>query len=624
MCPSIMMKFLQCRRHEYDIDLAISRQIPISAQDNAEIAIKQPCLGENTKTSKTNSKGSHFSHEKAGSRLTPDLKRQKANESKKVRASLSNTQGKDASSPNKRKKNLSLFSTNISELQVIAEVLEAPLPEDAVLFPAFFESNRTKRSRQAKAELSWEPKNITVINTEFSRPETVMLVPRVLTHRATGQEYSSMQTSNTQVLVLDATSQATTLTVVAVDEEIPLYPEPQSKRNEITPSLFPKNLAPFAPTKEFIMAQESLFQIIPLEVLQHIMENDSQCPAWTKNAQRCLIKHHAKPITSLVLDLTNGGASALLPAIQRLIELIFCSVHRRTASKKIEGWKADLQKISCFHGFQTALSSRSPRLSALASWVYLLREEALSKDSQGSSAPANPQMRSPTLMSIINPIQEFKPYSAKNSTRNLSEELVRLLLKPLQPSDLKHEGSIYVFWQQPNFGHLKIGRSGDVRRRLKEWFKQCKKDISIHFPDSGNDGHDDLLDLAKVPHICRVEALVHMELMEYRRIEVKCPGCSKTHKEWFEISPDSAVQVVRKWMAWMRTQPYTKRVVGGQEQWLLKGEEMERLTELSQPSILSPTSSTRASKERLDSLRPRLSLASTGPKRRHQRGRVSI
>ncbi|KAJ5192629.1 hypothetical protein N7449_008771 [Penicillium cf. viridicatum] len=207
----------------------------------------------------------------------------------------------------------------------------------------------------------------------------------------------------------------------------------------------------------------------------------------------------------------------------------------------------------------------------------------------------------------VNPIQKFKPYTSKIITQNLSERLRELLTKPLSTSDLKFKGSMYIFWQQGNFGYLKIGRSGNVRRRFREWSNQCKKDMGIHFPDFARETSNDQRVLKEVAHICRVEALVHLELMEHRKIEEKCPGCSRNHKEWFKIPDERAIAVVQKWMAWMGTEPYEKRGTGGEEKWELKAREMERLKELSQPLFPELVRESQARKKRLASLRPRAS-----------------
>jgi hypothetical protein len=156
---------------------------------------------------------------------------------------------------------------------------------------------------------------------------------------------------------------------------------------------------------------------------------------------------------------------------------------------------------------------------------------------------------------------------------------------------------MYIFWQRGNFGHLKIGRSGNVFRRLKQWNKQCKKTMEFHFPESVKIKDESIPDVQQVPHISRVEALVHLELIQHRRIEEKCSGCFKSHLEWFEISKDIAIGVVRKWSAWMATLPYEKHMKDGEEQWTLKSEEWKHLDKLCRPGITFATPSLPVVKE---------------------------
>lgn len=224
----------------------------------------------------------------------------------------------------------------------------------------------------------------------------------------------------------------------------------------------------------------------------------------------------------------------------------------------------------------------------------------------------------------VNPIQKFKPYTSKLTPRNLSESLRELLIKPLSASDLKFKGSMYIFWQQGNFGYLKIGRSVDVRRRFREWSNQCKKNMGIHFPDFARETSDGQRVVKEVAHICRVEALVHLELLEHRKIEEKCPGCSRNHKEWFKIPDERALAVVQKWMAWMGTEPYEKRGTGGEEKWELKAREMERLSSLSQPLFPESVPKSQAQEQRLASLRPRASSSAPWRGGKDKLGRRSI
>ncbi|KAJ5769470.1 hypothetical protein N7520_004029 [Penicillium odoratum] len=265
--------------------------------------------------------------------------------------------------------------------------------------------------------------------------------------------------------------------------------------------------------------------------------------------------------------------------------------------------------------YKSTVSLRKERPRALARWIHLLGQAALLQASRCPVLLSATSITIPTEGAPVNPIQDFKIYVSKASTETLSEELSKLLTKPLQRSDIKYQGSIYIFWQTPNFGHLKIGRSGNIHRRLNEWNKQCKKEMRIHFPDFAGNQNKSLPDMQQVPHISRVEALVHLELKRHRKIEERCPGCYKSHMEWFEVSKETAVKVVRKWTSWMATLPYEKHMKDGEEQWLLKTEEFKNLHKLCQPTEEFRTPY-RPLKERTSLSRPRHSLPDTGREER--------
>jgi hypothetical protein len=60
----------------------------------------------------------------------------------------------------------------------------------------------------------------------------------------------------------------------------------------------------------------------------------------------------------------------------------------------------------------------------------------------------------------------------------------------------------------------------------------------------------------KVPHVHRVERLIHIELADLRVRDLgPCGECGKEHREWFEIEAckDALRRVdecVRRWVAW--------------------------------------------------------------------------
>ncbi|MCJ1412788.1 hypothetical protein MMC19_006887 [Ptychographa xylographoides] len=135
---------------------------------------------------------------------------------------------------------------------------------------------------------------------------------------------------------------------------------------------------------------------------------------------------------------------------------------------------------------------------------------------------------------------------------------------------------------------LKIGRASNVQRRLNEWTKQCNYNLSLiryypyqpssppppspspspcptpsappsrqrtspSFPSFGTPALDTSTP-RKVPHVQRVERLIHLELAE-RRVRKGCAGCGKEHREWFEVDASRdgvrrVDEVVKRWVRW--------------------------------------------------------------------------
>jgi hypothetical protein len=146
----------------------------------------------------------------------------------------------------------------------------------------------------------------------------------------------------------------------------------------------------------------------------------------------------------------------------------------------------------------------------------------------------NPESRSCHLY------HDFRPYfgSAKEKTKPASEMIRELLAKPLSLADSKAQGNIYMYWHPGNFGSVKIGKSVNTKKRLQDWQRQCKIEVEQVTSSSRN---------FEVHHPHRVERLIHAELKECRREEPDCPGCHRSHNEWFEVDGNLALRVVEKW-----------------------------------------------------------------------------
>ncbi|KIV90804.1 hypothetical protein PV10_05413 [Exophiala mesophila] len=111
---------------------------------------------------------------------------------------------------------------------------------------------------------------------------------------------------------------------------------------------------------------------------------------------------------------------------------------------------------------------------------------------------------------------------------------------------------------------LKIGRAANVHRRMSQWSKQCGQEITLirYYPNtpSSPKAHqlstsNDMIVGRKVPHVHRVERLVHLELAEKRVIKPECQACGREHREWFEIDASrdglkSVNEVIKRWIRW--------------------------------------------------------------------------
>ena len=109
---------------------------------------------------------------------------------------------------------------------------------------------------------------------------------------------------------------------------------------------------------------------------------------------------------------------------------------------------------------------------------------------------------------------------------------------------------------------LKIGRAANVHRRLSQWTKQCGQNITLirYYPYSPSQQRQDQASPAstpprQVPHVHRVERLVHLELAEKRAQKDVCEQCGREHREWFEVDASkkglkAVDEIVRRWVRW--------------------------------------------------------------------------
>uniref|UniRef100_A0A093XT13 Meiotically up-regulated protein n=1 Tax=Talaromyces marneffei PM1 TaxID=1077442 RepID=A0A093XT13_TALMA len=336
--------------------------------------------------------------------------------------------------------------------------------------------------------------------------------------------------------------------------------------------------------KEQKSREASLSKITPIEIRERLENDIHHCLASTTQGRRC--KRTSESDSSQIIrsldSITKIKCSQVPEYLNDLISTAFCSTtHQRVARKELGNWMVDIEKlceVPIAVKKTTTSVSRDHRLLALANWIDLLSG---GKGLQSMVQPKVEDRNHPGVTSEgCRSLQYFKPYITKK-LKNVSvpEALERLLMEPIRKkTEIEGVGIIYVYWQPSNFGHLKIGCTTlDLQKRMKAWSNQCNKSMELYFPNP-----NDAQELVPVSHIYRVEKLVHMELKNLRRIEQSCPGCRQNHREWFEVSLDLAVEVVRKWMAWMRESPYEKRP-GSSDELVLKAEQRRKLKALCEP-----------------------------------------
>ena len=148
------------------------------------------------------------------------------------------------------------------------------------------------------------------------------------------------------------------------------------------------------------------------------------------------------------------------------------------------------------------------------------------------SSPIFPEQNSTT--SELNDASGFRPHLVSPS-----QTVATVLTKPLTPRDLQ-SGILYLYTRSSSPGFVKIGLTTvSIQSRFNAWSREC--------------GYTPLLadSFDNVPHIYRVEQLVHFELAKHWRVEKQCQKCSRQHREWFEITTEEAVRIAGLWAEWM-------------------------------------------------------------------------
>ena len=181
-----------------------------------------------------------------------------------------------------------------------------------------------------------------------------------------------------------------------------------------------------------------------------------------------------------------------------------------------------------------------------------IKNSVLTKKQTSISNPVHRSSRNVVKLS------KFKPYRTPDTRAKPKHQYMEdILRKPLTKRE-ETGGYIYSYWNEASFGYRKIGlTTKNVKKRLTEWEDLCGHPAKKQ--------HRSLFS----PHIHRVEKLIHADLADFRLCEEKCPGCSRKHREWFNVEPAGLIEkTIIKWTMWMQQRPYEEK----NGKWQLKEE----------------------------------------------------
>ncbi|UPX21059.1 uncharacterized protein EKO05_0011265 [Ascochyta rabiei] len=391
---------------------------------------------------------------------------------------------------------------------------------------------------------------------------------------STALEASSRDTKYRNLKIMGATSQSTVETAKTT----------------------PKAANVLKPLMSVEILKFALDCIIIFDVHTRIGENRRRCVASNvKNKSRCGHK---------TIQISSSGVSENIEAIskyiarfdyvsvathiRKLLAQVVCTQHRNLAesSTNIKWNRWNRPSMHVLLDLTYALQRVSAdNLQTLHEWLRVITKCDLpllapaSSTSKASTVSFTTNHTKPKVSTATpNFSSKFKSFQAEpSSDLKIAKALRSKIEKPLKKSD-KEDGFMYIFWDKKIFGMVKVGRTNDLERRLKEWNRQCK--TTHYYHQSSRDGK-----LLKVPHVRRIEALMHIELVNYRKKRA-CEGCSKTHIEWFEISEAKVLQVFQKWRDWIVQEPYA---VDGEGKWTVRSDMLDSLPEVCEPVVFLDT-----------------------------------
>ncbi|KAF1964528.1 DUF1766-domain-containing protein [Bimuria novae-zelandiae CBS 107.79] len=345
------------------------------------------------------------------------------------------------------------------------------------------------------------------------------------------------------------------------------------------------------------LIHKTLEHIVPMTIQSRVMEKQGKCVASKigKPHERCSSNSPGLRIDIISQELSRCNVevdpSGFLKHIERLIPAVMCGTHQNVArsSKRQEILKGLVTRFIHLSDaerteFQAWVSAIAP--SHLPMGVPIPTAHMSQKDTKNAASKTLNIRDVPVAPSATKSgptsdtwkqahLPGFTAYQPKRSKDiSISDALLKEIEKPLPYT--QKDGFIYVFWDKEHFGKVKIGRTDDLERRLKEWDRACKR-THIYHPVSQRG------ELSKIPHVNRIERLIHIELKECRK-QRYCQSCNKNHQEWFDVGEASVTKILRKWQDWIMQRPYA--LDSKTETWVLRPEVKGTLAQVCEPVVL--------------------------------------
>jgi hypothetical protein len=344
---------------------------------------------------------------------------------------------------------------------------------------------------------------------------------------------------------------------------------------------------------------KELEHIVPMTIQTRVKDKQGTCVASKvgKPSERCSFKGPSAKIDEISCQISRCNFRTdhveFIELIEGLVRATMCGKHCTVAffpkrQAKLKGWVSEFSHLSDkdrlgFQAWVTAISTY--KLSSNVHTPSTTMQEKhddfpISKTATTCSEAAVSRVLKNKIAKFPMPPPSNSPFvdfQAKWMRKlSVSNALHDVIIKPLKRTDEK-DGFIYMFWEEGLFGKVKVGRTDDLTRRLNDWNRKCKRTHTYH-PASQRG------ELTKIPHVSRIERLMHIELKEQRR-ERHCESCNQSHQEWFEVGEALVLQVFEKWREWILQKPYA--LDRQTKQWILRPEMMNTLEQVCKPTVVA-------------------------------------